>query len=109
MRNDNGEQRRRGANEFAATPEAICDCAQTKSENGTTLFSSAMMKKLSQRSRRIRMPPPPKRKMLSNMSAARPTRPTTMVSVGSSFTATPLKKNAAPQNRERDQHRPFER
>jgi hypothetical protein len=84
-----------------ANPEAMWDCAQTISENGTTLLRKPMLTKATQILPLRGIRAPVTATAIHSIAAARPTRTTTTVKVGSSLTATPLKKNDPPHRADR--------
>ncbi len=81
-----------------ATAEAICCCPQTIREKGMALFSNPIPKNAIQTLRSVGNRSARNFRANSRISAARPTRETTIVKTGNSRTATPLKKKEPPQS-----------
>lgn len=86
----------------AATPDATCSCPHTIRLNGITLLRSASAKNAAHNRRSVGILVPITRMATSRIVAAITTRETTIVNVGSSLTATPMKKNELPNNIERN-------
>jgi len=84
-----------------ASPLAMWVWPHTIRENGMTLLSRPMPKKAAQSRTPRGIRCPVARTTTWRIKAARPTRRTTMVNGGSSFTAIPVKKNDPPQSTER--------